>query len=200
MLLVGLTGGIGSGKSTVAAMLAERGAVVIDADELARRAIDPGTPGFDRVVEAFGPDVLTPGGEIDRAELAARVFSDEEARRTLESIVHPEIFKLLLQRVEELRDTSSVVVFDAPLIVETGFHEACDVLVVVTASVETQIERLVASRGMTDGAARDRIAAQAPMEEKVRVADVVIVNDGNFGELREQVDRLWPELAGRAEP
>jgi len=148
MLLVGLTGGIGSGKSTVARMLEARGAVVFDADILAREAVAPGTPGHDAVVARFGADVLAPGGEVDREALAAIVFADPAARRDLEAIVHPEVRRLFAEGCEAHRDTEAVVVFSAPLLVETGMHSAFDVLVVVSAPVQTQVERLLRDRGM----------------------------------------------------
>jgi dephospho-CoA kinase len=197
MLLVGLTGGIGSGKSTVARMLAERGAVIFDADELARRAVDPGTPGHVGVLRRFGPDVLTPDGGIDREDLARRAFGDAQARRDLEAIVHPEVFRLLNEGLDLYRKTDRVAVFDAPLIVETGFHEACDVLVVVSAPVDARIMRILAQGRLTDQEARARIAAQASDEEKERLADFVIRNDGSLGDLERAVEGLWRELRSR---
>ena len=197
MLLVGLTGGIGSGKSTVARMLADRGAVVIDADVLARKAIDPGTPGRDRVAEAF-PDVEDGSGDIDREALGAKVFADEQARRTLESIVWPEVFRLMNEELDRYRDSDRIVVFDAPLIVEAGAREGFDVLVVVSAPEDEQVERLLRDRTMTEESARERIAAQLPLHEKEAVADIVIRNDRSIDDLGPQVDRLWGELQARA--
>lgn len=194
MLLVGLTGGIGSGKSTVARMLGRRGAIVFDADDLARAAIAPGSPGLDRVIERFGSDILTAEGEVDRQALADRVFAHPEDRRVLESIVHPEVFRLLAEAVEPYRETDTIVVFDAPLIVETGFHEACDVLVVVSAPVEQQVTRVMAARGMTADQARARIAAQLSTEDKERVSTFILVNDGSLDDLQERVDGLWEDL------
>jgi len=198
VLLVGLTGGIGSGKSTVSGMLAERGAVIIDADDLARRAVEPGTPGFQKVVEAFGPEVVRDDGSLDREAVAARVFADPEARMTLESITHPEVFRLYHAEVDRYRDTDQVVVFDAPLIVEAGAAEGFDVLVVVSASEQEQVSRLVADRQMNEQDARARIAAQFPLEKKEEVADVVIRNDGSIENLQPQVEALWADLAARA--
>jgi dephospho-CoA kinase len=198
MLLVGLTGGIGSGKSTVAHLLEERGAVVFDADVLARAAVEPGTPGHDAVLVRFGADVLGPGGELDREALASLVFADPAARRDLEAIVHPEVRRLFAEAGEAYRDTDRVVVLSAPLLVETGMHTAFEVLVVVAASVPTQVERLLRDRGMSEEQARARIAAQAPLEDKAAVADVIVDNDGPIDDLAHQVDRLWDDLRSRA--
>jgi dephospho-CoA kinase len=199
VLLVGLTGGIGSGKSTVARMLEERGAVVFDADVLAREAVEPGTPGHDAVLDRFGANVLAPGGELDREALASIVFADPAARRDLEAIVHPEVRRLLAEGCEVHRDSARVVVFSAPLLVETGMHTAFEMLVVVSAPVDTQVERLLRDRGMSEEQVRARIAAQAPLEEKAAVADVIVDNDGTVEDLSGQVDRLWAELRGRAQ-
>jgi dephospho-CoA kinase len=198
VLLVGLTGGIGSGKSTVARMLEERGAVVFDADALARQAVEPGTPGHDAVVERFGPNVLLPGGALDREAVASIVFADPAARRELEAIVHPEVRRLFAEGCERYQGTNAVVVFGAPLLVETGMHTAFDVLIVVTAPVERQIERLMRDRGMSEAAIRARIDAQLPLEAKAEVADILIDNDGTLEDLERQVDRLWSELKERS--
>ena len=198
MLLVGLTGGIGSGKTTVARMLEARGAVVFDADLLARDAIAPGTPGHERVLERFGPNVLAPGGDIDRDALAAVVFADPAARRDLEAIVHPEVRRLFAEGAEAYEDSDAVVVFSAPLLVETGMHTAFEVLVVVSAPTETQVDRLLRGRGMSESAIRQRIDAQLPLEEKAAVADVLIDNEGTLEELEGQIDRVWAELRSRA--
>lgn len=197
MLLVGLTGGIGSGKSTVARMLEDRGAVVFDADALARKAVEPGTPGHDKVIERFGADILGPGGEIDRGALASVVFADPAARRELEGIVHPEVRRMFAEACEEHRGTDHVVVLSAPLLFETGMHTAFEVLIVVSAQVGTQIERLMRDRAMSEEAIRARIAAQAPLEDKAAVADVIVDNDGTLEELEGQVDRLWADLRAR---
>ena len=198
MLLVGLTGGIGSGKSTVASMLEELGAVVFDADALARQAVEPGTPGHDLVVERFGPNVLLPGGDLDREALASIVFADPAARRDLEAIVHPEVRRLFAEGCERYDGTDTVVVFSAPLLVETGMHTAFDVLVVVSASAKTQVERLMRERAMSEAAIRARIDAQLPLEAKAEVADVIVDNEGSRDELRPQVERLWADLRQRA--
>jgi dephospho-CoA kinase len=197
VLLVGLTGGLGSGKSTVARMLADRGAVIVDADELSRKALEPGTPGFERVCDLFGQDILDEGGRIDRRELATRVFADETKRLALESITHPEVFRLLAEALEAHRGTDDVVVFDAPLIVETGFHDAVDVLVVVAADEALQVQRVAEARGMSEDEARSRIAAQADPAARENLADVVIRNDGDLAALERRVDELWRELRSR---
>jgi dephospho-CoA kinase len=197
VLLVGLTGGIGSGKSTVARLLEKRGAVVFDADLLAREAVEPGTPGHAAVIDRFGADVLAPGGELDREALASIVFADPAARRDLEQIVHPEVRRLFAEGTEAYRDTDRVVVFSAPLLVETGMHTAFEILVVVSATVATQIERLMRQRGMSEASIRARIDAQAPLEDKAAVADFIVDNEGTFDELESQVDRLWTDLSAR---
>lgn len=198
MLLVGLTGGIGSGKSTVARLLEKRGAVVFDADLLAREAVEPGTPGHAAVIERFGADVLAPGGELDREALASIVFADPAARRDLEQIVHPEVRRLFAEGSEAYRDTDRVVVFSAPLLVETGMHTAFEVLVVVSATVATQIERLMRQRGMSEPSIRARIDAQAPLEDKAAAADFLVDNEGSLDELESQVEQLWNDLSTRA--
>jgi dephospho-CoA kinase len=198
MLLVGLTGGIGSGKSTVAELLAERGAAVIDADELARRAIALGTDGFDRVAETFGPQVLGPEGDIDRAKLAEIVFKYPERLRELEAIVHPEVARLLAKEVEPYADTDRVVVYAVPLLAELGLAEGFEVVVVVVADVDRRIERLMRDRGMTAEEVRARVAAQLSDEERARVADVLLDNDGDVERLVPQVNRLWTDLTKRS--
>lgn len=198
MLLVGLTGGIGSGKSTVARLLDRRGAVVIDADQLAREAVAVGTDGFRRVVETFGPDVVGPGGDLDRGALASTVFADPERKAALEAIVHPEVARLFAERLEPHRDTARVVVYVTPLLVELGLAPAFDVVVVVTASQRLRISRVASDRGLDPDDVRRRMATQATDERRAEVADVLLDNDGTLAELEAQVDRLWPELASRA--
>jgi len=198
MLLVGLTGGIGTGKSTVARMLEKWGAVVFDADVLARQAVAPWTPGFDQVVERFGPNVLAPGGGLDREALASIVFSDPAARRDLEGIVHPEVRRMFAEGCEEYRDSDRVVVFSAPLLVETGMHTAFDRLIVVSAPVATQIERLMRDRGMAERDVQARIAAQLPLEAKAEVADILVDNGGTLEDLERRVERVWRDLDAQA--
>jgi dephospho-CoA kinase len=194
MLLVGLTGGLGAGKSTVARMLGQRGAVIVDADELSRRAIEPGTRAYQEVCDLFGDEVVTPSGALDRSAIADRVFGDQGMRRALESITHPEVFRLLAEEVETLRGTDAVVVFDAPLLVETGFHRACDVVVVVTAPEGVQVQRVAGDRGMTEQEALARLRAQIDPADREAAADVVIDNHGTLEELERRVDELWADL------
>ncbi len=160
VLRVGLTGGIGSGKSSVSAMLAQHGAVVVDADLLAREVVAPGTPGLAEIVVAFGPDMLTDDGELDRAAMGRRVFGDDEARRRLEAIIHPRV-RARAAQIEAAAAPEAVVVHDIPLLVETGQADGFDVVLVVDVSAEVQVDRLVEHRGMTADEARARIAAQA---------------------------------------
>jgi dephospho-CoA kinase len=198
VLLVGLTGGIGSGKSTVARLLERRGATLIDADQLAREAIAAGTPGFDRVVEAFGPEIVGADGDLDRAELADRVFSDPARRSVLESIVHPEVARRFGELVEEHRGTDRVVVYVTPLLVELGLAPAFDVVVVIMASPHLRVSRVASDRGLSPDEVRSRMASQATDEQRAEVAHVLIDNDGGLRELERQVDRLWADLSARA--
>lgn len=194
---VGLTGGVGAGKSTVSRLLAGRGAVVIDADAIAREVVEPGTPGYDAVVRRFGSGVVASDGSLDRAALAAIVFADAAARADLNAIVHP----LVGQRTEQLMAAAppdAVVVYDVPLLVESGLAAGFDVVVVVLAADETRVSRL-AGRGMPEADARARMAAQATDEQRRVVADEVLVNDGTVDELTAQVDALWQRLARRTE-
>jgi dephospho-CoA kinase len=196
VLRIGLTGGIGSGKSTVSGLLAGRGAVIVDADRIAREVVEPGTPGLAGVVAAFGSRVLSPDGSLDRPALAAVVFADPAARRELDAIVHP----LVRARAAELAaaaPSDAVVVNDVPLLVETGQAGAYDLVLVVEADLETRVARLV-RRGLTEADARARIAAQATDEQRRAVADVVLDNGGTPEDLAAQVDRFWAERVLRA--
>ena len=195
MLTVGLTGGIGSGKSAVSRLVVERGAVVVDADLVAREVVEPGTPGLARVVERFGEDVLQPDGTLDRAALGRRVFSDPAALQALNAIVHPRVGERTGELVTQAEESgAAVLVHDVPLLVENGLAQMYDAVVVVAASPETQLDRLVRLRGMDEQEARQRIAAQAPLEDKLAVATHVIRNDGPLEELAPQVDALWHAL------
>jgi dephospho-CoA kinase len=196
MLLVGLTGGIGSGKSTVASRLAERGALILDADEFAREAVTVGSPGLDAVVRRFGRGVLRDDGSLDRAKLAEIVFADEQARRDLEAIVHPYVRRRIADGVTENAPSDRIVVLVNPLLIEMGTHRDCDVVVVVSAGEETQVRRSV-ERGMGEDDVRARIAAQLPLDERARQADVLVDNEGTLEDLERQVEALWADLAGR---
>ena len=190
---IGLTGGIGSGKSTVSGILRELGAVVIDSDLLAREVVAPGTPGLARVVEAFGPEVLTPEGAMDRAKVGALVFADPQQRQRLESIIWP----LVAEASAALAATAGpddLVVHDIPLLVETGQQGSFDAVLVVDAPVETQVERLVRDRGMSEDEARSRIAAQATREQRLAAATHVIENTGTIEDLRRRVAEVVAEL------
>jgi dephospho-CoA kinase len=188
---IGLTGGIGSGKSTVSALLASRGAVVIDADRIAREVVEPGTPGLAAVVEAFGAQVLTGDGSLDRPALAAIVFADPEARRRLDGVVHPLVRSRSAQIAAAVPD-DAVVVHDVPLLVETGQAASYDLVLVVEADPEVRVQRLV-RRGLAEADARARMAAQADDEQRRAVADVVLDNSGTEAQLVAQVDRFWAE-------
>ena len=193
MLSVGLTGGIGSGKSTVAAMLTRRGAVVVDADQLAREVVAPGTAGLREIVAAFGPDVLTATGELDRPAMGRRIFGDEAARRRLEAVIHPRV-RARAGEIEQAAAPDAIVVHDIPLLVETGQGDRFDVVVVVDAPVELQRERLMRTRGLSQDEASARIAAQATRDQRRAAADHVIVNDATTQELAAAVDRVWEFL------
>ena len=197
MLRVGLTGGIGSGKSEVARRLVALGAELIDSDLIAREVVRPGTPGLAAIAREFGEGVLLPDGSLDRTGLGAIVFADDERRAALNAIVHP----LIAQRSRELLDAvapDAILVQDVPLLVENGLSGLHDVVVVVDVPVEVQLERLVTGRGMDEEQAKARIAAQATREERRAVATYVIDNSGTLEELDVQVEGLWAELARRA--
>jgi dephospho-CoA kinase len=186
---VGLTGGVASGKSTVAALLEELDAVVIDADQLAREVVEPGTPGLAAVTEAFGPAVLADDGSLDRPALGAVVFADEVARRRLEKILHP-LIRVRAAEIEAGAPPGALVVHDIPLLVETGQVDAFDAVLVVDVPLETQVERMVTQRGWTRADAESRVAAQASREQRLAAATYVIDNTGTRDDLRERVTEV----------
>ena len=194
---VGLTGGVASGKSTVSAILAELGAVVIDADQLAREVVAPGAEGLAEVVAAFGEGVLTAEGELDRPAMGAIVFADPEKRRALESIVHPRV-RARATEIEAAAPPGAVVVHDIPLLAETGQGNGFDAVVVVDVPAGVQVERMTGIRGMTREDAQARIGAQATREQRRAIATYVIENTGSLEDLRTEVERVLDELAARA--
>ncbi|CAM5745166.1 putative Dephospho-CoA kinase [Streptomyces afghaniensis 772] [Streptomyces afghaniensis] len=198
MLKVGLTGGIGAGKSEVSWLLVECGAVLIDADRIAREVVEPGTPGLAAVVEAFGEEVLAADGSLDRPRLGSIVFADAAKLATLNSIVHP-LVGARSRELEEAAAADAVVVHDVPLLTENGLAPLYDVVIVVNASPETQLDRLVRLRGMTEEDAHARMAAQATREQRREIADIVIDNDVPLADLERRVKDVWAELARRSQ-
>ena len=196
MLRVGLTGGIGAGKSEVSKRLAAQGAVVIDADLIAREVVAPDTEGLAAVIEAFGPDVLGPDGTLDRVRLGDIVFADQQKLATLNSIVHPRVGGRM-RELEEAAGPGSVVVHDVPLIAENGLASAYDLVVVVDVPPRTQLDRLTRLRGMSREQAQGRMAAQASRDQRLAIADIVVDNSGSLAELDRQVGDLWAELRRR---
>ncbi|WP_439939420.1 dephospho-CoA kinase [Nocardia sp. N13] len=194
---VGLTGGIASGKSTVSAILAELGAIVIDADALAREVVARGTPGLEAVVAEFGPGLLTPEGDLDRPAMGALVFGDAEARKRLEAIIHPLVHQRSAQ-LEAEAPADAVVVHDIPLLAEVGRAGSFDAVVVVDAPAELQVSRMVDDRGWSREEAESRIAAQASREDRLAIATHVVDNTGTLDELRRRVEQVYAELAARA--
>ena len=200
MLLIGLTGGIASGKSVVAARLAEHGAVVVDADRVAREVVEPGTPALARIAEEFGDGVIASDGSLDRAALGALIFSSPELRAALNAITHPAV----AIRSQELfaaaaaADPTAIVVYDVPLLVDAGRADEFDMIVVVNASTETRVNRMVELRGMTRDEAMHRINSQATNTERLAIADVVIDSNGTLEQTLEQTDALWEKLSARA--
>ena len=189
-----MTGGIASGKSTVARSLVSRGAILVDADEIAREVVEPGTPGWSKIVEHFGPGVLLGDRRIDRTKLAEIVFNDRGKLALLNEITHPEVMRRIADRLEELKETDHIVIVDVPLLTEVGARDMFDMIVVVDAKQDAQIERMRAMRGMDDEAARARIAAQAIAEDRAAIADWLIENDGSLEQLEHESDRLWTFL------
>ena len=195
---IGLTGGVASGKSAVSAVLRDLGAVVIDADEVARDVVAAGTPGLAAVVEEFGPGILTADGELDRPAVASLVFADPGARRRLEAIIHPLVFEEI-RRLEAEAAEGAVVVHDIPLLAESGRAGSFDAVVVVDAPEELQLERMVRDRGWDRAEAEARISAQASREERLAIATHVVENDGTLAELRRRVEEVYAQLAPPAE-
>jgi dephospho-CoA kinase len=200
MLNVGLTGGIGAGKSEVTRRFAALGAKVIDADAIAREVVEPGTPGLDAVIAEFGPGVRAADGSMDREAVAAIVFNDDAARARLNAITHPLIGEVVFARLAEFEaaDPDGILLNDVPLIAESGVAARYDVVVVVDAPVQTQLDRLVRLRGMTTEAAQARIGVQASREQRLAIAHYVITNDGDLDSLQAQIDDVWRNLQTRA--
>lgn len=194
MFLTGLTGGIASGKSLVAERFAHRGAELVDADEVASEVTLPDTPTWYKIIEHFGEEVLDGEGFIDRAKLGRIVFADAEKRELLNRLTHPRVFNEIANRLELLAAFDGVVVLDVPLLVESGVDRGYEAIVVVAASRENQINRLVSQRGMAEDEARARVDAQAPLEDKLTIASHVIWNDGPVAETLERADQVWREL------
>ena len=197
MLRVGLTGGIGSGKSEVSRRLAAQGAVVIDADLIAREVVAPGTEGLAEIVRAFGPGVLGSDGSLDRTRLGDIVFADPQQLATLNAIVHPRV-GARMRELEDAAGPGSVVVHDVPLITENGLAGGYDLVVVVDVPPRVQLDRLVRLRGMTQEQAAARLSAQASREQRLAIAGMVVDNSGSLAELDRQVGELWAELRRRA--
>jgi dephospho-CoA kinase len=201
MIRVALTGGIATGKSYCAARLASKGVPVVDADQLAREVVRPGTPGLAAITKRFGAGVLRPDGALDRARLAATIFSDEAGRRDLEKIVHPAVYEAIQGWLRRAEITGApLAVADIPLLYETGHDRDFDRVIVAACTPETQLARVIARNGFSPEEARQRIAAQMPIQEKVSRADHVIRTDGTFEDTDQQVDALLLSLAGSPPP
>lgn len=198
MYLVGLTGGIGSGKSTVAERLVEHGVELIDADQIAREVVEPGKPAWKKIVEHFGEGVLDADGFVDRAALGAVVFRDEKKRALLNEITHPPIISSIATQLEVLQAFDGVVVIDVPLLVESGVDRGYEAVIVVAAKPDTQLQRLVELRGMDRTEAQARVDAQSPLEDKLAIATHVVWNEGTMEELRSAVDEVAEDLIRRA--
>ncbi|GAA1774461.1 dephospho-CoA kinase [Agromyces lapidis] len=199
MYLIGLTGGIASGKSTVARRLYEHGAVHLDADELARRVVEPGTPGLAAIIAEFGEGVLRADGSLDRAKLGELVFDDDEARARLNAIVHPAVRELSGRLIAkaEAENPDAVVVYDVPLLVEASVDHPFDLVVVTNAPRKTQVKRLVEERGLDLNQAVARVDAQVDNTRRLAIADVVIDTDGTLAHTMSQTDALWADIAAR---
>lgn len=193
-MIIGLTGGIGSGKSMVAKLLAQRGAAIIDTDAIAREVVEPPSPLLQRIASEFGPHVIARDGTLDRSALAKIVFGDEAKRRRLNEITHPEILKRVLARIGEHPPSATVVVV-VPLLFESGFERNCDKVIAVVAPAAERVQRVVARDGSTESDVRARMRAQLPDDEYERRADIVIRNDGEEAALRDEVDAAWCVIA-----
>ncbi|HEY5359057.1 MAG TPA: dephospho-CoA kinase [Streptosporangiaceae bacterium] len=198
MLRVGLTGGIGAGKSEVSRRLAAQGAVVIDADAIAREVVAPGAPGLDQIVEAFGPGVLMPDGSLDRPRLGDIVFADPQLRARLNDIIHP-LVGARMQALEDAAGPGAIVVHDVPLIAENNLAGSYDLVVVVDVPPRVQLDRLIRHRGLTPEQAKARIAAQADRAQRLAIAGIVIDNSASLAELDRLAGELWTELRRRAQ-
>ncbi|HBV95896.1 MAG: dephospho-CoA kinase [Peptococcaceae bacterium BICA1-7] len=196
-MIIGLTGNIGSGKSTVSRRLAQLGAEIIDTDALAREVVAPGTPGLERIIREFGAGMLDEKGELDRAGMAAVVFDDPGARAKLEGIIHPEIHRKVAEIISEYRSghgKAPALVVEVPLLIESGWNAMMDETWVVTVSPEVQLERVMSRSGLSREDVKKRISAQMPQEEKCRYADRIIDNGGSIERTLAQVDNIWNEL------
>jgi len=197
--VLGVTGGIGTGKSTVLRILGELGAVTLSADDIARDVLSAGTPAYREVVRRFGPEVVAGEGGIDRAALARIIFSDPEARAALDAITHPEIIARVHEHIRRFREsnppTGAVLAVEIPLLIECGMEDAVDEVLLVAAEQRTQVGRLTSRSGITPDEARCRIAAQMPLSEKVKRSDLVVNNDGTFEELEASMKSLWGEIS-----
>jgi dephospho-CoA kinase len=199
LFLVALTGGIASGKTTVGRMLVDKGAFLVESDALARKVVEKGSEAYREIVEHFGESILDPQENIDRAKLGAVVFNDPSEREFLNRVTHPRILQLMASEIERIRVETgdrAIVVLDIPLLVEAGVAGAFDFTLVVDASPETQEERLVRDRGLSREDARARIASQASREERLRVADFVVRNEGSLVDLEREVERAWEAILG----
>jgi dephospho-CoA kinase len=196
-VILGVTGNIASGKSSVCRELARRGAVVVDADQLARTVVEPGSPVLKQLVSDFGEDILKSDGSLDRKYLGDLIFSDPAARRRLNAIIHPAIAALSTQRLQELRDAAPLVIYEAPLLYEVGAEARVDKVLLVTIDPEVQLARLIERDRLDEKAARRRIAAQMPQEQKAARADYLVDNSAGRKETIAQIERLWPFLVGQ---
>lgn len=198
MLRIGLTGGIGSGKSTVADLLSSEGFLIVDADQVARDIVEPGQPALAELVEAFGEDILKPDGTLDRPGLAAKAFISEEQTALLNAITHPRIAEESARRFAEAEARGDkVAVYDMPLLVEKGLNRKMDLVIVVDVEVEERVRRLVAKRGLSEEDVRRRIASQVPDDIRLQAADIVVDNNGSLEDLHAEAGKLISEILGR---